>query len=105
MSLDRTYGALADPSRRQMLRELARHGSATVSFLAAPLPIGLPTVMKHLAVLERAGMIERRKAGRTVIVTLVPAAMAEAGAWLDRTEAFWSARLDRLAEVVEKEEP
>lgn len=104
MSLDQTYHALADPSRRAIIRHLARDRSASVSDLAAPLPIGLPTVMKHLDVLARAGLIERRKAGRTVTVTLAPEPMSEAVAWLEKTETFWSARLDRLADLVEREE-
>ena len=104
MSLDETYHALADPSRRAMLRRLAEERALTVSALAAPLPIALPTVMKHLDVLSRAGLIERRKSGRTVTVTLAPAPMTEALEWLERAQAFWSARLDRLADLVEREQ-
>ena len=98
--LDATYRALGDPSRRAMLRRLARTPSLTVSELAAPLPLALPTVLKHLDVLERARLVTRKKIGRTVTVTLAPAAMAEAMAWLQRTESFWTSRLDRLAEVL-----
>jgi DNA-binding transcriptional ArsR family regulator len=105
MSLDRTYSALSDPSRRDMLQRLSSREAMTISELAAPLAIGLPTVMKHLDVLSRAGLIERRKTGRTVAVTLVPAAMVEATRWLEQMEAFWSARIDRLVTLVEKEQP
>ncbi|KQP15174.1 helix-turn-helix transcriptional regulator [Pseudorhodoferax sp. Leaf267] len=98
--LDTTYRALGDPSRRAMLQHLAHSRSLTVSELAAPLPIALPTVLKHLGVLERAHLVCRKKTGRTVMVTLAPAAMAEAMAWLERTEKFWTSRLDRLAETI-----
>jgi len=104
MSLDRSYSALADPSRRAILQRLAERGSSSVSELAAPLSIGMPTVMKHLDVLSRAGMIARQKSGRIVTVSLVPDAMSEAMAWLERTTSFWSAKLDRLVDVVEQEQ-
>lgn len=99
--LDSTYRALGDPSRRTILRHLAQSRSLTVSELAAPLPLALSTVLKHLGVLERAKLVSRQKNGRTVTVTLVPAAMAEAMSWLERTEAFWTSRLDRLADAVQ----
>ncbi len=101
--LDRTYRALSDPSRRAMLQHLARSRSLTVSEIAAPLPLALPTVLKHLAVLERATLVRRQKIGRTVNVTLEANAMAEAIAWLERTEAVWTGRLDRLTQLVEVE--
>jgi DNA-binding transcriptional ArsR family regulator len=104
MSLDQTYHALADPSRRAILHRLAGGDALSVSALAAPLPIGLPTVMKHLKVLTRAGLIERTKSGRTVTVSMVPDPMSEALAWLARSTAFWSERLDRFANIVEQEQ-
>ena len=85
-----------------MVRRLASSPGLSVSQLAEPLPIGLPTVMKHLTVLDRAGLIERRKSGRTVTVTLRPEPMAEATAWLEQTATFWSERLARLAVAVEE---
>lgn len=103
--LDQTYRALANPLRRDMLRRLSRRRSLTVSELAAPLPIALPTVLKHLDVLARAGLVERRKTGRVVTITLAAEPLTEAMAWLKRTENFWSARLERLAQVVENQEP
>lgn len=103
--LDSTYRALGDPSRRAMLQHLAQARSLTVSELAAPLPLALPTVLKHIGVLERAKLVRRQKIGRTVNVTLEPKAMAEAMAWLERTEAFWTSRLDRLAQTLEPARP
>ena len=100
-SLDTIYRALGDPSRRAMIRQLAQQRSLSVSELAAPLPIALPTVLKHIGVLEQAGLVERVKSGRVVTVTLRPRAMAEALAWLEKTENFWSSRLTRLVEVAE----
>lgn len=104
MSLDQSYAALADPSRRAILQCLVEQGSSTVSELAAPLSIGMPTVMKHLDVLSRAGMIARHKSGRVVTVSLAPDAMSDAMAWLEKTNSVWSARLDRLVDVVEQEQ-
>jgi DNA-binding transcriptional ArsR family regulator len=103
MPLDQTFAALSDPSRRAMLQRLAEAQVLSISALAAPLPIALPTVMKHLDVLSKAGLIERHKTGRTVMVSLAPHAMEEARAWLERTAAFWSGRLDRLTALVEEQ--
>lgn len=100
--LDQTYHALADSSRRAILRRLAKTDGLSVSELARPLPIALPTVMKHLDVLARAGFVERRKVGRIVTVRLRSEPMAEAKAWIEKTEAFWSGRLTRLAKIVEE---
>lgn len=103
-SLDRTYAALADPTRRALLQRLAAEPGLSVSELARPLPIKLPAVMKHLDVLASAGLVERRKSGRTVSVTLSAGPMEDAMRWLERYERFWSERLDRLAAFAEAEE-
>src|ERR1700730_3336275 len=95
--LDRTFAALVDPTRRAMLARLERENSASVSELAKPFAIKLPAVMKHLDVLDDAGLITRSKVGRTVTVRLSPEPMREAADWLRRYERFWSASLDRLA--------
>lgn len=102
--LDRTFAALVDPTRRAILARLEREGAASVSDLAAPFEIKLPAVMKHLDVLDDAGLIKRAKAGRTVTVTLSPDPMREAMDWLRRYERFWSESLDRLAAYVEAKE-
>lgn len=95
--LDRTFASLADPSRRAILARLATEPGLSVSDLARPLPIKLPAVMKHLDVLDAAGLITRRKSGRTVSVDLNPKPIQAAMEWLQRYEGFWSASLDRLA--------
>jgi DNA-binding transcriptional ArsR family regulator len=102
--LNRTFAALVDPTRRAILAQLEREDSASVSALARPFAIKLPAVMKHLDVLDEAGLITRSKAGRTVTVQLEAAPMREAMAWLRRYERFWSPRLDRLAAYAEAKE-
>ena len=101
-SLDRTFAALMDPTRRAILARLANEGSASISALAEPFAIKLPAVMKHLDVLGEAGLITRVKHGRTVTVRLSPDPMREALEWLRRYERFWSPRLDRLATYAER---
>ena len=102
--LDRTFGALVDPTRRAILARLERADEATVSELARPFAIKLPAVMKHLDVLDAAGLITRAKAGRTVTVRLRGEPMREAVDWLRRYERFWSTSLDRLAAYAEAKE-
>jgi len=99
--LDRVFAALADPTRRALLARLAETETVTISELAAPLPISLPAVMKHLDVLEQAGLVARRKTGRTVACRLTAAPMEDAMAWLTRYQRFWTESLDRLAALVE----
>src|SRR5689334_7566872 len=95
--LNRTFAALVDPTRRAILARLEREDGASVSELASPFAIKLPAIMKHLDVLDDAGLITRTKAGRTVTVRLSPKPMKEAMEWLRRYERFWSSSLDRLA--------
>ena len=102
--LDRTFAALADPTRRAILTRLEREDRVSVSELARPFAIKLPAVMKHLDVLHEAGLVMRSKIGRTVTVRLSPEPMKEAMDWLHRYERFWSASLDRLAAYAEGKE-
>src|SRR6202045_3906165 len=102
--LDRTFAALVDPTRRAMPARLERENSASVSELAKPFAIKLPAVMKHLDVLDDAGLITRSKVGRTVTVRLRPEPMREAMDWLRRSERFWSKSLDRLPAHGERKE-
>lgn len=103
-SLDRAFAALSDPTRRAMLVRLEEEQELTVSDLARPLPIKLPTVLKHLDVLSQAGLVRREKRGRTVSVQLIPDPLKAATDWLSRYERFWSRSLDRLVEVAEARE-
>jgi len=102
--LDRTFAALVDPTRRAILARLERADGASVSDLAEPFAIKLPAVMKHLDVLDAAGLITRSKAGRVVTVRLAPKPMREAMDWLRRYERFWTGSLDRLAAYAERKE-
>jgi DNA-binding transcriptional ArsR family regulator len=102
--LDRTFAALSDPTRRAILTRLERENSATVSHLASRFSIKLPAVLKHLGVLDEAGLITRSKSGRTVTVQLRAEPMRKAQDWLQRYERFWLASLDRLAAYAESKE-
>jgi DNA-binding transcriptional ArsR family regulator len=102
--LNRTFMALVDPTRRAILIQLDRRNVASISELAKPFPMGLPAVMKHLDVLENAGLVTRSKTGRTVSVRLRAEPMREALEWLRRYERFWSSSLDRLTTYAERTE-
>ena len=101
--LDRTFAALADPTRRALLARLDAQGGVSVSDLARPFPVSLPAIMKHLDVLSDAGLIERTKTGRTVTCQLTAGPMEAAMAWLNRYQRFWSDNLDRLAAFIEED--
>jgi DNA-binding transcriptional ArsR family regulator len=103
--LGRTFAALSDPTRRAILARLERNDDgASVSDLARPHAIKLPAVMKHLDILDDAGLITRTKSGRTVTVRLSPKPMREAIEWLRRYERFWSENLDRLTIYAQEQE-
>jgi DNA-binding transcriptional ArsR family regulator len=99
--LDRTFAALADPTRRAMLAML-RKGTRSVSDLAQPFPMSLQAAMKHLDVLSNAGLITRKKEGRTVACALRPRPLKAATRWLKHYEQMWEERLDRFEAYVEK---
>jgi DNA-binding transcriptional ArsR family regulator len=96
--LDDVFGALADPSRRAILARLAR-GEATVGDLAEPLDMALPSVSKHIRILERSGLIQRRVQGRRHWLRLRPDGLRTAGELLDFYRPFWDASVDRLADL------
>jgi DNA-binding transcriptional ArsR family regulator len=103
-TIDRTFAALSDPTRRAVLLRLNSEPGLSVSELARPLSLKLPGMMKHLDVLTDAGLITRTKTGRTVAVHLSAAPMEEAMEWLRIYERFWTASLDRLVALVERDE-
>src|SRR5258708_13921723 len=103
--LDRTFAALVERPRRAILARPEREDGASVSELAKPFAIKLPAVMKHLDVLDDAGLITRSKVGRTVTVRLSPEPMRAAMEWLRRYEHFWSRSLDRPAACPERQGP
>lgn len=94
--LSLVYGALADPTRRGIVERLCR-GQCTVAELRQPLAMSAPAVSKHLRVLESAGLVERRRAGRHRICALRRTPLDEAGRWCEAQLAFWSDSLDSLA--------
>jgi DNA-binding transcriptional ArsR family regulator len=95
-SLNATFAALADPTRRAILGLLTQ-GEATVNELAAPFDMRLPSVSKHLKVLERAGLIERGREAQWRPRRLQAAPLKEASDWLDGYRSFWEASFDRMA--------
>ena len=98
--LDATFQALSDPTRRGMLASLAL-GEKSIGELGEPFAMSFAGVAKHVKVLEAAGLIARRKAGRRQICTLQAEPLAEAERWLKQWEHFWTVRLDRLQTLVE----
>jgi DNA-binding transcriptional ArsR family regulator len=101
--LDRTFAALADPTRRALLARLSETDAISVSELAKPFTMSLPAVMKHLDVLSDAGLVIRNKTGRTVSCRLRAEPMERANEWLNRYQRFWTERLDQLAAFLEEE--
>jgi DNA-binding transcriptional ArsR family regulator len=98
MATDRlslTFAALADPTRRGILSRLAQ-GEATVNELAEPFEISLPAISRHLRVLERAGLISRRRAAQSRPTSLRVEALEEAEEWMDTCRVVWQGRLERL---------
>jgi len=100
--LDTTFQALADPTRRGMLASLAL-GEKSIGELAEPFAMTFAGASKHVKVLEDAGLISRRKAGRTHLISIDAKPLEEAERWLRQWEKFWSVRLDRLQALVEGE--
>lgn len=102
--LDAVFHALADPTRRAMLRRLARQ-DCSVGELAAPFEMSLAAASKHIQVLERAGLLQREVQGRTHLCRLDARPMHRGIEWLRHYEAFWSERLDALDAALRAEAP
>lgn len=103
MDLDRAFAALADPTRRALLASLET-GERTLSELAAPLPITLMAVQKHVRVLEEAGLVVTRKHGRSRHVRLRAHGLQRAADWIQQSQARWGAAFDRLERALEEED-
>lgn len=101
--LDGLFLALSDPTRRGVIGRLSR-GPATVTELAAPFEMALPSFMKHIHQLEESGWISSEKLGRVRTCRLEPATFAAAQTWLDEQRATWDARTDRLETFVTNKE-
>jgi DNA-binding transcriptional ArsR family regulator len=105
--LNRTFAALADPTRRRILEHLAG-GDRCVTDLARPYAMSLPAVSKHLRVLENAGLVRRRRRGRVHSLKLQAEPMQQAQAWIEEYRKFWEGSLDRLDDYLkelQKKEP
>ncbi len=103
MDLDDTLIALADETRRSILKQLAS-GEARVTEVAAPYVISLNSVSKHIRILERAGLVRRRVVGRDHFLALDPRPFDELSEWMARTREFWSSRLDALEAALRAED-
>ena len=93
---DRVFTALADPTRREVLRLVSERGPASATTLERELPVSRQAVVKHLVVLSRAGLVAGRREGQQVRYTLVPEPLDEAAAWIAAIGARWDERLARL---------
>ena len=102
--LDRTYAALADPTRRALLTAL-RDGDARISDLARPLPMSFAGVSRHVGVLEAAGLIRREVRGREHWLSVRPDGLRLAETWIGEQTAFWSGRADALAARLARRDP
>jgi len=102
-SLDRTFAALSDPTRRRILAHLTR-GERNVTELARPHDMSLPAISKHLRVLEDAGLLRRRRYGRVHEMQLDARPLRKAAQWVEKYRKFWEGSLDRLANYLEQTE-
>ena len=98
-----SLAAIADPTRRRIVELLATR-DRTAGELVEAFDLSAPAISQHLNVLREAGLVTTRAAGQTRIQTLNPAGLDELGAWLDKTRAFWSSRLDALERVLRAED-
>ena len=101
-TLSTTFQAVSDPTRRNILARLA-HGEATVQELAKPLPMSQPAVSKHLKVLERAGLIERRREAQRIWCRLQAKPLRDVAAWATEFQQYWNESFERLDELLKKE--
>lgn len=104
VDLSQVFSAVADPTRRAILDRLSR-GTATVGELAEPFDISLPAISRHLKVLERAGLMERRVEGRVHHCRAVPGPLREAEAWIARRCEFWEERFESLRSFLGESAP
>lgn len=101
--LDAALVALADPTRRAILQRLAQ-GEATVTEIAAPFAVSLNAVSKHIRLLERGGLVQRRRAGREHILSFDAAPLHDVAAWIHSQSEFWTRRLDALDAMLKAED-
>ncbi len=100
VSLNRIFGALADVTRRDILKRVSR-AESTLSELAEPYEISLAAIAKHVSVLEKAGLITKRRSGKEKVIEIQPKTLEVAAAHLSEYEKIWSARFEALAKLLE----
>lgn len=104
-TLDTVFSALGDPTRRAIVERLLAKGELSVGDIAAPFSISMPAISRHLQVLERAGLIERRIARQWRLIRVRTEALASVEAWVAKQRTHWNGALDRLEAVVAAETP
>lgn len=104
-ALETVFSALGDPTRRAIVERLLAKGELSVGDIAAPFAISMPAISRHLQVLERAGLIERRIERQWRLIRVRPEAFASVEAWVTKQRTHWNAALDRLEAVVAAETP
>lgn len=97
------FSALADPTRRRILDALAAHGEATATVLAAELPVSRQAIVKHLGVLDRAGLVAGHREGREARYRVIPERLGVTARWMDRVAAAWDTRLSAIKRLAEGE--
>ncbi len=103
--VDEVLAALADPTRRRVLDAVAAHGETTATRLAAELPVSRQAVVKHLAILDRAGLVSGRRQGREVRYAVRPERLDAAARWMSARAAAWDERLERIKHLAESRMP
>jgi DNA-binding transcriptional ArsR family regulator len=98
------FSALADSTRRRILERLSKSGEGPVTELAKPFRVSLPAISRHLRVLEKARLIERRRKGRVHVIRFRPAGLKQAQDWMAQCAAGWDFSFDRLDELLKKEQ-
>lgn len=103
--VDDVLAALADPTRRRVLDAVAAHGEASATMVAAELPVSRQAVVKHLAILDRAGLVASHKQGREVLYSVQPQPLEDAARWITDLAAKWDGRLARIKRMAESGTP
>ncbi len=101
--LDHALIALADPKRRAILKRLAR-GEARVTELARPFSVSLNSISKHIKLLERAGLVQRRRVGREHIIRFRPESLSKIQDWISKQQKFWQSSLEAIDDMLQREE-
>jgi DNA-binding transcriptional ArsR family regulator len=99
---EQVLGALADPTRRQLLDRLAAHGETTATVLAAELPVSRQALVKHLSVLQSVGLVGSRRDGRERRYTVRPDQLVETARWMNEVAGRWNTRLEAIRRIAEQ---